>query len=57
MAGLSGKSRDFNAGQPDCATIYIGCVPGERTVEPGSRKLYLYSVRNHGDWPPFPFFR
>ena len=38
-------------GQPDFATLYISYVPGERMVESKSLKLYLFSFRNHGDFP------
>ena len=38
-------------GQPDCAEIKISYIPGERMVESKSLKLYLFSFRNHGDFP------
>ena len=37
-------------GQPDFAEIKIMYIPGERMVESKSLKLYLFSVRNHGDF-------
>ena len=38
-------------GQPDFATLYISYVPDVRMVESKSLKLYLFSFRNHGDFP------
>ena len=35
-------------GQPDFATIYINYIPDVKMVESKSRKLYLFSFRNHG---------
>ena len=37
-------------GQPDFGHIYISYIPRERMVESKSLKLYLFSVRNHGDF-------
>ena len=37
-------------GQPDFATITISYVPQTKMVESKSRKLYLFSFRNHGDF-------
>ena len=37
-------------GQPDFAHIVIDYVPDEKLVESKSLKLYLTSVRNHGDF-------
>ena len=37
-------------GQPDFATIYISYVPDVKMVESKSLKLYLFSLRNHGDF-------
>ena len=37
-------------GQPDYATIYISYIPSEQMVESKSFKLYLVSLRNHGDF-------
>ena len=36
--------------QPDFATIYISYVPDIKMVESKSLKLYLFSLRNHGDF-------
>ena len=38
-------------GQPDFGHIYITYIPRERMVESKSLKLYLFSFRNHGDFP------
>ena len=38
-------------GQPDFAQIYISYIPDELMVESKSLKLYLFSFRNHGDFP------
>ena len=38
-------------GQPDFATIYISYIPDQYMVESKSLKLYLFSFRNHGDFP------
>ena len=37
-------------GQPDFAEIRISYIPDKRMVESKSLKLYLLSVRNHGDF-------
>ena len=37
-------------GQPDFGSIVINYIPRERMVESKSLKLYLFSVRNHGDF-------
>ena len=37
-------------GQPDFASIYISYVPDNLLVESKSLKLYLFSLRNHGDF-------
>ena len=37
-------------GQPDFATLTIRYVPAKRLVESKSLKLYLFGVRNHGDF-------
>ena len=37
-------------GQPDFAAITISYVPDIRMVESKSLKLYLFSLRNHGDF-------
>ena len=37
-------------GQPDWAKIYINYIPNIKMVESKSLKLYLMSVRNHGDF-------
>ena len=37
-------------GQPDFATLYINYVPDKRMVESKSLKLYLFSIREHGDF-------
>ncbi len=37
-------------GQPDFGTIYINYVPNELCVESKSLKLYLFSLRNHGEF-------
>ena len=37
-------------GQPDFAEIIINYIPRERMVESKSLKLYLFSLRNHGDF-------
>ena len=37
-------------GQPDFAEIVISYIPGEYMVESKSLKLYLFSLRNHGDF-------
>jgi 7-cyano-7-deazaguanine reductase len=37
-------------GQPDFAEIRISYLPDQRMVESKSLKLYLFSLRNHGDF-------
>ena len=37
-------------GQPDFGHIYISYIPRQRMVESKSLKLYLFSLRNHGDF-------
>ena len=37
-------------GQADFGRIVINYIPRERMVESKSLKLYLFSVRNHGDF-------
>ena len=38
-------------GQPDFAEIRIAYIPDRRMVESKSLKLYLFGVREHGDFP------
>ncbi|MDY2778494.1 MAG: preQ(1) synthase, partial [Alloprevotella sp.] len=37
-------------GQPDFAEIRISYIPARRMVESKSLKLYLFRLRNHGDY-------
>ncbi len=37
-------------GQPDFAKIYINYVPNKKCIESKSLKLYLFSLRNHGEF-------